>query len=231
MVSIDDAVIARLDKKNHHVEILVDPYGAADMIDGKEVRILDIMAIDTIFKDVKKGDKASDEILMEIFGSTDTAAIGTEIVLKGEVHLTTQQRKEMLEAKKKKIIDQLARSAMDPQTKAPHPRKRIELAMEEANVHVDPFKKVSRQVKDVVDQLRPVLPISMEKIKIELKVPSKHIGKAYGEIRTIGRLMREEWLNDGSWTGTIELPPGMQTELYNRLNVITKGSIETKIID
>jgi ribosome maturation protein Sdo1 len=41
---------------------------------------------------------------------------------------------------------------MDPKTKSPHPRKRIELAMDEAGVHVDPFKPVSEQVKTIIEQ-------------------------------------------------------------------------------
>ncbi len=45
MVSLDDAVIARLKKGEDHFEILVDPYLAADLLDGKEIDILKILVI------------------------------------------------------------------------------------------------------------------------------------------------------------------------------------------
>lgn len=231
MVSTEDAVIARLDKGNSHFEVLVDPHAASDLIEGKEIDILDHLAIDTIFKDSKKGDHASEELLTKIFNTSDIATIAKEIILKGNVQLTTQQRREMLEAKKKMIIDRIARLSMDPQTKAPHPRNRIELAMDERGVHIDPFKKVDHQVKYVLDEIRHVLPISMEKIKIRITIPGKYIGKAYGIVKNFGRLIKEEWLSDGSWMGVIEMPPGMQTDLYNRLNEVTKGDIETKILE
>jgi ribosome maturation protein SDO1 len=230
MVSTEKAVIARLDKENSHFEVLVDPHAASDLIDGRNVNILENLAIDTVFKDSKKGDTASDELLEKIFNTTDIETIAKEIILKGNVQLTTQQRREMLEAKKKMIIDRIARLSMDPHTKAPHPRSRIELAMDERGVHIDPFKKIDHQIKYVLEEIRHVLPISMEKVKIRITIPGKYIGKAYGIVKNYGRLLKEEWRPDGSWMGTIEMPPGMQTDLYNKLNEITKGDIEAKIL-
>ena len=55
MVSLDDAVIARLKKGEDRFEILVDPYLAADLLEGKEIDILQILAVDTVFYDSKKG--------------------------------------------------------------------------------------------------------------------------------------------------------------------------------
>jgi ribosome maturation protein Sdo1 len=40
LVSLDKAVIARLQKMEDHFEILVDPYAAEQIIEGKEVDIL-----------------------------------------------------------------------------------------------------------------------------------------------------------------------------------------------
>lgn len=54
MVSLDDAVIARLKKGEEHFEILVDPYSAAELIDGNEIDIMKCLAIDSVFKDSKK---------------------------------------------------------------------------------------------------------------------------------------------------------------------------------
>ena len=75
MVSLDEAVIARLKKGEEHFEVLVDPYAAADIIDGKEVDIIQSLAIDAIFKDSKKGTHASDESLQKNFGTDDISKI------------------------------------------------------------------------------------------------------------------------------------------------------------
>jgi ribosome maturation protein SDO1 len=230
LVSLDDAVIARLKKGEEHFEVLVDPYAAADLIDGKEVNIIQSLAIDAVFKDSKKGTHASEESLQKNFGTGDIAEITKQIIMKGDIQLTTEQRHKMQKNKRNRIVETIIRNAMDPKTKAPHPRQRIELAMEQAGVHVDPFKPVSEQVKIIIELLRPIIPISMENIRISIKIPAEHIGKAYGTVRSYGVLEREDWQSDGSWIGIIKLPAGMQTDFYDKLNDVTKGNISTKIL-
>ena len=119
---------------------------------------------------------------------------------------------------------------MDPKTKSPHPRQRIELAMEQAGIHVDPFKPVREQVKMIIEQLRPIIPISMENVRISVKIPAEHIGKAYGAVRNFGALEREDWQSDGSWVGIVKIAAGMQTGFYDKLNDLTKGNVSTKIL-
>lgn len=230
MVSLDDAVIARLKKGEEHFEVLVDPYAAADLIDGKEIDIIRILAIDAIFKDSKKGTHAPEETIKEKFGTDDVAEVAKQIVLNGDIQLTTEQRHKMQKNKKNRIIETISRNAMDPKTKAPHPRQRIELAMDEVGVHVDPFKPVSEQVKTIIEALRPLIPISMEHVRISVKIPPEHIGKAYGVARNYGTLEREDWQSDGSWIGIIKIPAGMQTDFYDKLNDVTKGNVSTKFL-
>ena len=230
MVSLDDAVIARLKKGEEHFEVLVDPYAAADLIDGKDIDVIQSLAIDEIFKDSKKGTRASEEPLQKIFGTQNVAEIAKQIILKGDIQLTTEQRHKMQKNKKNRIIDTIAKNAMDPKTKAPHPRQRIELAMDEAGIHIDPFKPVSEQVKIIIETLRPIIPISMEHVRISVKISSEYIGKAYGIARNYGALEREDWQSDGSWIGIIKLPAGMQTDFYDKLNEVTKGNVSTKIL-
>ncbi len=230
MVSLDKAVIARLQKTEDHFEILVDPYAAEQLIEGKEINVLSSLAIDAIFKDSKKGTHAPQESLEKHFGTDDIEKIAREIILNGEIQLTTEQRHEMQEQKRKRIIDIIVKNSMDPKTKAPHPRQRIELAMKEAGVHIDPFKKVDQQVKTTVDALRPIIPISIDQVRISVKIPSQYIGKAYGTARSFGSLEREDWQSDGSWIGIVKIPAGMQTDFYDKLNNITKGNVETRIL-
>jgi len=230
LVSLDDAVIARLKKGEEHFEVLVDPYAAADLIDGKEIDIIQILAIDAIFKDSKKGTHASEETIKEKFGTDAVAEVAKQIVLNGDIQLTTEQRHKMQKNKKSRIIETISRNAMDPKTKAPHPRQRIELAMDEAGIHVDPFKPVSEQVKTIIEALRPLIPISMEHVRISVKIPPEHTGRAYGVARNYGTLEREEWQSDGSWIGIIKIPAGMQTDFYDKLNDVTKGNISTKLL-
>ena len=230
MVSLDDAIIARYERRGMHFEILVDPHAAEKVIEGEPVNIVENLAIDTIFKDARKGEKASEEAIKEVFGTLDIEKIAIKIIKEGEIQLTVKQRREMQERKKKAIVDWIARSSMDPRSKLPHPRERIELAMEEARVHIDPFKPVEEQVKKIIDAIRPILPISIENVKVEIKIPAQYSGKAYGEIAKMVKMLKEEWLSDGSFKCIVEIPAGLQTELYDMLNKITKGEVITRLL-
>jgi ribosome maturation protein SDO1 len=230
MVKVEDAVIARLEIQGSRFEVLVDPQAVQDLKDGKPVDLSDKLALEQVFKDAKKGDKISEEHLEKTFHTRNLAEIARQIVVKGEVQVTTEQRHQLQEAKRRQIIATIARNAMNPQTGAPHPPARIEAAMNEVKFHVDPFRPVDAQVQEVLQRLRPLLPIRLDVVKVRVRLPAQHYPRVIGEIKGLGRLLEEQWLGDGSWAGVVEIPAGVQTELYEKLNARTKGAAETALV-
>ncbi|MFH1391643.1 MAG: ribosome assembly factor SBDS [Candidatus Diapherotrites archaeon] len=230
MVRTEDAVIARYERSGEKFEILVDPDLAMDLKHGKEVNFDDLLAIDTVFKDAKKGEDKSEEKLQEVFNTTDVKEIAKKIILEGEVQLTTDQRRAITEKKRKEIITFISANAINPQTSAPHPVQRIENALEEVKFNVDLNKTVKEQVTEIVKEIKKILPISMEKMKIAVKVPAQFSGAASVILHKYG-LEKEEWQNDGSLVAILEIPAGVKQDLFNELNHLTHGDVETKIID
>jgi ribosome maturation protein SDO1 len=230
MVKVDDAVIARWETQGSRFEVLVDPEAVQDLKDGKPVDLTDKLALEQVFKDAKKGDKISEEHLEKTFHTRNLAEIARQIVLKGEVQVTTEQRHKLQEAKRRQVVATIARNAMNPQTGAPHPASRIEAAMLEAKVHIEPFRPVDQQVQEVLAKLRPLLPIRLDVVKVRLKVPGQHYPRVIGEVKGLGRLLEENWLSDGAWSAVVEIPAGVQTELYEMLNARTKGAAETALV-
>ena len=230
MVNVDDAVIARWETQGSRFEVLVDPQAVQDLKDGKAVDLADKLALDHVFKDAKKGDKISEEHLERTFHTRNIAEIAKQIVLKGEVQVTTDQRHRLQEAKRRQIVATIARNAMNPQTGAPHPPARIEAAMQEAKVHVDPFRPVDVQVQEVLQKLRPLIPIRLDVVKVRIRLPAQHYPRVIGELKGLGHLLDEQWMGDGSWSGVLEIPAGIQTELYEKLNARTKGAAETALV-
>jgi len=230
MVTVEDAVIARWETQGSRFEVLVDPQAVQDLKDGKPVDLADKLALDQVFKDAKKGDKISEEHLERTFHTRNLAEIAKQIVLKGEVQVTTEQRHKLQEAKRKQIVAIIARNAMNPQTGAPHPPARIEAAMEEAKVHIDPFKPVDAQVQEVLAKLRPLIPIRLDVVKVRIRLPGQYYPRVIGEVKGLGRILEEQWQGDGSWSGVVEIPAGIQTELYEKLSARTKGTAETALV-
>jgi len=223
-------VIARVEKSGEKFEILVKPEAVQKVRDGKDVDLLKELAIDEIFKDAHKGSKASEDKMAEFFGTTEPLAVAKQIIQRGEIQLTTEQRRQMLEAKRKQIVQYIAANAINPQTSTPHPPQRIENAMEEAKVHIDPFKPIEEQVKEVLDALRPLIPIRFEKVRIAVKLSAEDSAKSYGDIKGYGTILKEEWSPTGAWLGVVEMPAGLQTDFLERLNAKTKGNVQTRIL-
>lgn len=230
MVKVEDALIARFESKGHRFEVLIDEKLVDLIKSGKSVNVSDYMAADVIFKDSNKGDKASDEVIKEVFGTVDFPTVVTEIVKRGQVQLTTEQRRRMLEDKRKQIVEIISRESFNPQSGAPHPPQRIEKAMEESRVRIDPFKSAEEQVNEVLKAIRVLLPIRFEHVKMEVEVPGTEYGKIYAELARLGQILKEDWKNNGNYNAVVEIPAGVQDQLYDFLNKKTKGNVDIKLI-
>ncbi len=222
--------VARLTRENEHFEILVKPQKALDYRNGKIVGITEVLAAEVIFSDANKGTKISEEAMKKAFNTTDPLQIADEILKKGTLQLTTDQRRRMVEDKKRQVVDFIARQAVDPKTNLPHPPMRIENAMEQIRYSIDPYKSVEEQAKDIVKLLRPILPLKVEQVVVSVRIPMQFAARAYGTIKTLGTIKKDEWRGDGSWYGEIEIPAGVYASLLNKIGDVTKGSGEAKIV-
>ena len=222
----DDPVVARWEHEGSRFEVLVAPMAVQEIRDGKTLDLRDQLSSEHIYKDARKGDKISEEYLQKIFHTSDYLEIARQIIQKGEVQITTDQRHQLAEVKRRQIVATIARNAMNPQTGAPHPPARIEAAMEEAKIHVDPFRSADAQIQEILTKLRPLLPIRFDTVRMKLRVPGAHYPRVIGDLKGLGKLSEEAWGSDGSWTAIIEIPAGVQTELVEKLNARTKGAAE-----
>lgn len=232
MISLDDAVTARLESHGARFEVLVDPDAALaikrDEFDGE---LEDVIAAEDVFEDASRGDRPAETDLEKVFDTTDPLEIIPQVIKKGEIQITAEQRRAMQEQKRKQLVTRIARNAVNPQMDdAPHPPDRIDRALEEAGFTIDPMEPVESQVDDALDALRPVIPIRFAEVTVAVSVPANYAGSAQAQIRKYGDLEREEWQNDGSWIGVLTFPAGMQNDFYDMVNDITSGEAETRIV-
>jgi len=230
VVNLEDAIVARLETHGETFEILLDPIVMNFIKNGKEVNLEEYMAVNDIFNNARKGTRPTEEKVKEAFGTEDVTEIAAKIIAKGEDQITAEQRKEMLEVKRHKIVTYIAANAINPQTKLPHPPTRIELALEETKFRVDPFKSVEKQVEEAMHLLRPILPIKFEKSKVAIRLKGDDYGRCFDELSHFGIVEREEWQTDGSWIGIMEIPAGLITELTSKLKDKTKGAANVKLV-
>jgi len=218
--------LAKIKKFGITFELPVEPDLALQYKKGVPIQVRDIVKAGHIYSDAQKGLLATEADLKKVFGTTDMITVAEKLLKEGELQLTQQQREKMREEKKRKIITMIAINAVDPQSRLPHPPHRIEAAMEQARVRIDEFQSAEEQIDDIIKALRPILPIRFETKKLHLHVPALQAGRAYGAIKNIAHPNNEQWHDDGSFSCDIEIPAGIEADVYEKLNKATNSEIQ-----
>jgi ribosome maturation protein SDO1 len=202
-------VIARLRKAGQNFEIYVNLENAIKFRNGEIKDIDKVLEIKEIFRDAKKGERVSLELLKKAFGTTDIYSIAKEIIIKGEIQITTEYRRKIIEEKRKQIIENIRRLAIDPRTNAPFTYNRIEAMLKEIKYGIDPFKPVEKQVEEIIKELKKRFSIKIEIKKYMVKVPMNKLRVA-SILRKKYNLVREKY--EDKWIGVFEVPAGISTE-------------------
>jgi ribosome maturation protein SDO1 len=226
---MDKITIVKYSYANEKFEILVKPDPAFDYKLGKITEISKILVSDEIYTDSGKGTRASNELLVKVFKTEDTTKIAEIMMQKGELNLTTEQRKKMTADKRKRIVTFIAKTYVDPRTHLPHPPLRIEQAMIDGRVSVDPFKNPDEQINDIVEKLRPIIPLKTENITLEISVPAQFVAQSYTVLKSTGSLKKEDWQSNGSLKAILEIPAAARPNVIDRLSAITKGTANVEV--
>jgi ribosome maturation protein SDO1 len=222
------STIVKLILGNDKFEILVKPDHALEYKLGKRKDLSTVLISDEIYSDANKGSRVSAEKLNKYFKTTNSNEIIKQILSRGDLNLTTDQRRKMVEEKRKQIIQYINKNYVDPKTKLPHPIQRIENGLENIRIVIDPFKKAEDQIKNVVDSLRKVLPLASEMLQLTITVPKSFASNSINFIKSSGSVVSEQWLSDGSLKVKIEINAGIRGNFLDRLGSLTKGSAQVK---
>ena len=147
------------------------------------------------------------------------------------MQIRAEQRRKLIEEKKKQIVSFISRYCVDARTNAPIPPIRIESILDEAGVKIDPFRSIEEQINDILEEMSKIIPIKRQMSILSIKVPAIYVGKAYGYLKNAGDLLNEEWLNDGSLQATVSIPSGLKVEFIEKLGRITNGTAYVEIIE
>lgn len=230
VVSIEKAVVARLQHSGKKFEILIDPYKALELKKGVRVDMDEVLAYPAVYKDVRSTEAVPESELQKVFGTKDVFKIAERIIKEGELQLTTEQRREMVESKKNQIANIISKRGINPQTNSPHPPQRILTAMEKSGVKIDPFTDAEAQVEKILKEIKVIIPISFQRVTIQIKIPPQFSGKVYSILKNYGDIKNEQWLNDGSLQVNLQILAGMQEEFFQKIASLTHGQFESKII-
>lgn len=217
--------VARLRVGSLIFETMVDLDNALKFKRGMPVDINNVTRDNLVWKDIKKGLKAGSDELKKSFGTDNFEEVVGKIVKKGDIEVTQEHRDAETERRRKQVVDFLIKNAVDSRTNRPFTPDMIENALDQAGAKIE-NRAIEGQINNILEKLRTILPIKIETKKLSIKIPAEHTGRAYGIIQEYKE--KENWLNDGSLEVVLNLPVGLQSDFYDKLNSITHGSAITK---
>ncbi len=231
MISLDEAVTARLESHGQRFEVLVDPDAAlAIKRDDFDDDLEDVIAAEDVFEDASRGDRPPENMLEEVFDTTEPMAIIPKSSSGGRFRsrptsaarcrnkstnssssglratrsirrwMTRHTRRSALSPPSKKRISELTRWSQS--------RRRSTMPRCAPAGHPHPVRRGHR---------RRASPRGLRR-------------ERPGPDPAVRRLEREEWQSDGSWVGVMTFPAGLQNDFYDVVNEHTSGEAETQII-
>src|SRR3989338_10047331 len=215
-------VIARIKVGGKHFEILVDADKALALKKGGDVSINEVLAVDRIFTDAKKGDNASSKDLEEAFKTQNVEEVARQIIKRGDIEIPIEYKHKELSDKAKQIVNFLSKNSVDPRTGRPYTPERIENAIKESGVNIT-NKPIDSQLKEITEKIAKIIPLKIETKKVKITIPARYSGQAYGIVQTYKE--KEEWMNNGDLEIVLNIPVGLQMEFYDKLNAVTHGSV------
>jgi ribosome maturation protein SDO1 len=224
----EDFQVVKFKDKKITFELLVKPNTVLQFRSGK-IGLDNTLFSDDIFTNYSKGEKAKANDLQGTFGTDNLKECAKVILEKGEYNLSTAERKEKVDKKKKEIINYIHKYYTDPRNKTPHPITRIENAFEQIKYNVDPFKLTEQQAQDVVKlMINTGLPLKKSEIEAQLTLKHAYLGQAGAIVKKWCKIMSDSYNAQGA-TYRITMVPGDYDAFMKELDSITKGDYDFKI--
>lgn len=199
MVKVDQAFEVRYFKDRNQFEVLVDFDKLREFKEKpEELSVYDVLADQKIFRDQKKGELASGNVLEQVFQGLGEEQVLKEILLKGECQIPTSYLNQLREEKKKQVVNYIVENAINGVTKTKFTPSMIESAISKLKFNFDPNSGFEHQAEEVVKILRREIPISMERVIMKIEIPGIHSGAFYGLFRKFGRVIKEYFDNSGN---------------------------------
>jgi ribosome maturation protein SDO1 len=222
--------LARLKKNGRNFEVVVEPDKAVAYKDGAITDIREVLMAEHIFENAKKGVFSAKTDLKITFGTLDEEEIAEFILRKGELQLSSKYRDQKQDDKRRRILEIIHRTSINPTNNLPHPIVRLENAFDEAKIRVSDKLSAEDQIQGILKKLKPIIPIKQENKSLQIHLSEKYAKKYFRTIHNYGKISKERWLSDGDYSCVIEIPAGIYLDLVEDLSKKTHGGVEIKVL-
>eukprot|EP00920_Eleutheroschizon_duboscqi_P039973 GHVT01095873.1.p1 GENE.GHVT01095873.1~~GHVT01095873.1.p1 ORF type:complete len:739 (-),score=166.92 GHVT01095873.1:164-2176(-) len=175
-VRLTNVAVVRLLSHGRRFEIACYKNKVLNWRDGLEVDLSEVLQSVAVFHNVSKGEFVKKEALIEAFGTNDQEHVCREILNKGELQISSQERSSALSAAFRDVVNLLVVMTVNPQTGMQHTPYMIEAALRENGFSVQLGDSTKKQALKAIELLQRHLPtmISRAFLRMRISCHAKH---------------------------------------------------------
>jgi ribosome maturation protein SDO1 len=205
-------------------EILCKPKTVNQYRQGK-LDLKQVLVSTNIYKNSTTGILPSKLELEAVFEDSDPTKCIEKILKKGDYQMTTEERREILDQRKAKVIQYFHKYYVNPKTNIPHTPTMIENGIREGKCKIDLTTSFDRTIAHVHKKLLGILPLKKCEMEVTLTIKHAYLGKVNNFLSKYATIKSDKYDHIGC-TMEVGIVPGEYDTLLKQLNDVTKGDFE-----
>jgi ribosome maturation protein SDO1 len=167
-VRLTNVAYVRLQKNGKRFEIACYRNKVVNWRNKTETDISEVLQVETVFTNVSKGLLASSKDLVDVFGTADQLLACKEILDRGELQVSEQERAALIENLFRDVASIVVEKSMNPENSRPYTISMIQNAMRQIHFSVNTNKSAKSQALEVIRKLKAVMPIARAAMLIRI---------------------------------------------------------------
>lgn len=222
-IRLTNVAIVRIKKGGKRFELACFKNKVMGWRNKTESDLDEVLQTHDIFANVSKGQTAKKADVVKAFGTDDMAAVVLQILAKGQLQVSKEERQKETEVSFTEVARMVAERCVNPDTERPYTMAQIERAMKDIHFSVKPSQGLKQQALEVIRQLKESIPIERAQMRLRLALPRESQPKKFkAEIAGKITVEEEDW-DDGAVDLTCLIDPGNFREIDERVRAASKG--------
>uniref|UniRef100_A0A7S3VGJ4 SBDS family rRNA metabolism protein n=1 Tax=Dunaliella tertiolecta TaxID=3047 RepID=A0A7S3VGJ4_DUNTE len=221
---LTNVAVVRMKKAGQRFEVACYRNKVQDWRAGIEKDLDEVLQSTSVFHNVSKGVAAKDKDLQAAFGTTDHTAICLEILARGELQVSEEERKMQYEHLFKDVASVLVDKCVNPESGRPYTLALIERALRDVHFNVDPKHSAKQQALEVLPLLQKHFPIQRARMRLKLSVPVAQHQEMVDKLKSYDAVIESSDTLPQAATFVVLVDPG----LFRHLNTFLQSTMNGK---
>eukprot|EP00042_Codosiga_hollandica_P042116 m.382561 g.382561 ORF g.382561 m.382561 type:complete len:257 (+) comp56250_c0_seq7:61-831(+) len=226
---LTNVAIVRLRKHGSRFEIAAFKNKVMSWRSKIEKDIDEVLQTHQVFTNVSKGELAKHADLIAAFGTDNQEEICLEILAKGELQVSKEEREQASDSTFKEIAAIVSDKCVNPDTQRPYSITQIERAMKDIHFSIKPTKSVKQQALEVIKSLKETIAIERAAMTLRIRLPLKDKKVKESMAPFVASIQSQE-VTDDCIDMTCIVDPGCYRQLEEHLREHTRGKAAIDIV-